>query len=127
MTTIEITPQFLRQLPLPDPKEGDKKARGSVLIIAGGRDVPGAALLAGLGAMRAGAGRLQLGICARHASTMAMAVPEALVLGLCERLRAVSTRTKSISCYPCWTTLMPCWWDRACRMRPPSQCWFRGC
>jgi ADP-dependent NAD(P)H-hydrate dehydratase len=86
MTTIEITPEFLRQLPLPDLKEGDKKARGSALIIAGGRDVPGAALLAGLGAMRAGAGRLQLGICARHASTLAMAVPEALVVGLSETL-----------------------------------------
>jgi ADP-dependent NAD(P)H-hydrate dehydratase len=84
MTAIEITPQFLRQIPLPDPKEGDKKARGSVLIIAGGRDVPGAALLAGVGAMRAGAGRLQLGISSRHSSALAMAVPEALVRGLSE-------------------------------------------
>jgi ADP-dependent NAD(P)H-hydrate dehydratase len=54
------------------------------LVVAGGRDVPGAALLAGVGALRAGAGRLQIGICAQHASALAMAVPEALVLALPE-------------------------------------------
>lgn len=84
MTATEITPEYLRQIPLPDPQEGDKRARGSVLVIAGGRDVPGAALLAGVGVLRAGAGRLQIGICERHASALAIAVPEALVLGLPE-------------------------------------------
>ena len=82
MTTTDITPEYLRQFPLPDPQEGDKMARGNVLVIAGGRDVPGAALLAGVGALRAGAGRLQVGTSERHSSALAIVVPEALVLGL---------------------------------------------
>ena len=55
-----ITSDFLRQMKLPHPGEGDKKARGNVLVIAGGAEVPGSALLAGIGALRAGAGRLQI-------------------------------------------------------------------
>src|SRR3954454_19338928 len=56
MTEIQrVTPQFLREHPLPEPeKEGDKKERGRVLVIAGSVEVPGAAVLAGLGALRAG-------------------------------------------------------------------------
>jgi hydroxyethylthiazole kinase-like uncharacterized protein yjeF len=71
-------------MPLPDPQEGDKKARGNVLVLAGGRDVPGAALLAGVAALRAGAGRLQIATCERCAGALALSVPEALVLGLPE-------------------------------------------
>jgi ADP-dependent NAD(P)H-hydrate dehydratase len=81
---IDITPEFLRQMPLPDPEGGDKKARGNVLVIAGSTQVPGAALLAGTAALRAGAGRLQIASCARNALAIAMAIPEALVLGLPE-------------------------------------------
>jgi len=84
MTITEVTPEFLGQMPLPNPEEGDKQARGNVLVIAGGRDVPGGALLAGVGALRAGAGRLQIATCARNAPALAVAVPEALVLGLRE-------------------------------------------
>jgi ADP-dependent NAD(P)H-hydrate dehydratase len=84
MTITEVTPEFLRKMPLPDPEEGDKQARGNVLVIAGGRDVPGGALLAGVGALRAGAGRLQIATCARNATALAISVPEALVLGLRE-------------------------------------------
>ena len=80
----EITPEFLRKLPLPDPREGDKRARGNVLVIAGGRDVPGAALLSGLAGLRAGAGRLQIATGASHSTLVGVAVPEALVLGLPE-------------------------------------------
>src|SRR4051794_748840 len=79
-----ITSDFLRQMKLPHPGEGDKKARGSVLVIAGGAEVPGSALLAGIGALRAGAGRLQIATCARNATALAVAIPEALVLGLPE-------------------------------------------
>src|SRR4029078_6250198 len=84
MTINEVTPEFLGQMPLPNPEEGDKQARGNVLVIAGGRDVPGGALLAGAGALRAGAGRLQIVTCARNATALAISVPEALVLGLRE-------------------------------------------
>jgi len=81
---IDVTPEVLRRMPLPDPEEGDKNARGSVLVIAGGLHVPGAALLAGTAALRAGAGRLQIATCARIALAIAIAIPEALVLGLPE-------------------------------------------
>jgi len=81
---IGVTPEFLRQMPLPNPEEGDKKARGNVLIVAGGVQVPGAALLAGTAALRAGAGRLQIATCKRNAVAIGIAIPEALVLGLPE-------------------------------------------
>ena len=42
--------------PLPEIKAGAKETHGKILIIAGSRSVPGAALLAAHGAMRAGAG-----------------------------------------------------------------------
>jgi ADP-dependent NAD(P)H-hydrate dehydratase len=81
---IDVTPEFLRQMPLPHPEEGDKKARGNVLIVAGGVQVPGAALLAGTAALRAGAGRLQIATCTRNAVAIGVAIPEALVIGLPE-------------------------------------------
>ena len=50
MSVTEITREFLLAHPLPEPeKEGDKQARGRVLVIAGSVEIPGAALLAGLG------------------------------------------------------------------------------
>jgi ADP-dependent NAD(P)H-hydrate dehydratase len=81
---IELTPQVLRGMPLPQPQEGDKKARGNVLVIAGSLQVPGAALLAGVAALRAGAGRLRIATCRSVATAMAISAPEAFVLGLKE-------------------------------------------
>ena len=53
--------RLLRDFPLPVlPEDGDKEDRGRVLVIAGGREVPGAAVLTGIAAMRAGAGKLQI-------------------------------------------------------------------
>ena len=51
---------LLDRHPLPPIAGGDKDEHGQVLIIAGSRDVPGAALLAAHGAMRSGAGKLQI-------------------------------------------------------------------
>jgi ADP-dependent NAD(P)H-hydrate dehydratase len=73
-----ITPALLRGWPLPPPGE-DKRDRGSVLVVGGAARTPGAALLAGLASLRAGAGRLQLAVAAAAASPLAIAVPEALV------------------------------------------------
>jgi ADP-dependent NAD(P)H-hydrate dehydratase len=81
---IEITPELLRKMPLPEPGEGDKTARGDVLVIAGSRQVPGAALLSGEAALRAGAGRLRIATCTSNAAAVAVAVPEAFVIGLSE-------------------------------------------
>lgn len=76
-----ITPHLLRGWPLPDP-QGDKEARGTVLVVGGSRFNPGAALLAGVAALRAGAGRLQLAVAEETAVALSIAVPEARVVGL---------------------------------------------
>jgi broad specificity phosphatase PhoE len=55
----------------------DKSDRGSVLIVGGAARTPGAVMLAGVAALRAGAGKLQLGVAASAAAGMALAVPEA--------------------------------------------------
>ncbi|KAA2212616.1 NAD(P)H-hydrate dehydratase [Pseudoroseomonas oryzae] len=76
---------LLRGLPLPRHGEGDdKNARGAVLVAGGCREVPGAVLLAGTAALRAGAGRLQLASAASVAVPMALAMPEARVIALPE-------------------------------------------
>lgn len=85
MSPLAVTPQFLRTHPLPRPGHaGDKQARGRVLVIAGSAEMPGAALLAGLGALRAGAGILQIATCASAASHLGLAMPEAMVVGCTE-------------------------------------------
>jgi ADP-dependent NAD(P)H-hydrate dehydratase len=78
-----ITPRLLREWPLPDP-QGGKEARGTVLVVGGSRFTPGAVLLAGVAALRAGAGRLQLAVTSTTAAALSIAVPEAKVVGLPE-------------------------------------------
>ncbi|MDB4880290.1 MAG: hypothetical protein JWL60_1736 [Gemmatimonadetes bacterium] len=81
----KVTAALLRRIPLPPPDaEGDKDARGRVLVIGGSRSLPGAMLLAGVGALRAGAGKLQLATSRGVAPALGVAVPEALVVGLPE-------------------------------------------
>ena len=63
-----LTPQLLRDWPLPELREG-KESRGTVLVVGGSRFTPGAVLLAGTAALRAGAGRLQLATTDTTAST----------------------------------------------------------
>lgn len=76
-----ISPALLREHPLPEPT-GGKDARGGVLVLGGAAGTPGAVLLAGLAALRVGAGRLTLGVAASVAGPLAVAVPEAGVLAL---------------------------------------------
>ncbi|MBB5859570.1 NAD(P)H-hydrate dehydratase [Xanthomonas arboricola] len=78
-----LTATALRSMPLPAPG-GDKEQRGRVLIVGGSMRVPGAVLLAGEAALRTGAGKLQIATAASVAPGMALAVPEALVLGLAQ-------------------------------------------
>lgn len=78
-----VTPALLRAWPLPGGGSG-KDDRGSVLVIGGARKTPGAALLAGVAALRAGAGRLTLAVAESVAVPLAIALPEAGVLGLPE-------------------------------------------
>ena len=78
-----ITPRLLRDWPLPDP-EGGKESRGTVLVVGGSRFTPGAVLLAGIAALRAGAGTLQLAVGESTAAILSIQVPEAKVVGLPE-------------------------------------------
>ena len=83
--SINIDSSVLRAWPLPMPShEGDKEARGHVLIIGGSREMPGAIILAATAAMRAGAGKLTIATGASVAQLVALAIPEARVIGLGE-------------------------------------------
>src|SRR6187455_3346639 len=80
-----VTAELLHGWPLPRASdESDKDERGRVLVIAGSREVPGGALLAGVAALRAGAGKLQIATAASIAPHVGLAVPEALVVALPE-------------------------------------------
>jgi hydroxyethylthiazole kinase-like uncharacterized protein yjeF len=81
--TQVVTPQLLRDWPLPLP-DGGKGSRGTVLVVGGSRYTPGAALLAGVAALRAGAGVLQLAVAESTAAALSIQVPEAMVIGLPE-------------------------------------------
>jgi len=70
--------------PLPSVIDGDKETKGGILVIAGSRNVPGAALLTATGAMRAGAGKLRIATVASAAIPLAIAMPEAMVIGVAE-------------------------------------------
>lgn len=73
----------LRRWALPEPDEaGDKNDRGRVLIIGGGRSVPGAIVLSAIAALRAGAGTLQLATVRDAAIALGISVPEARVIAL---------------------------------------------
>jgi ADP-dependent NAD(P)H-hydrate dehydratase len=78
-----VTPQLLRDWPLPEVDDGgDKKARGTVLVAGGSTSTPGALLLTGLAALRTGAGKLQMVTVEATAVALAVAVPEAGVVGV---------------------------------------------
>jgi hydroxyethylthiazole kinase-like uncharacterized protein yjeF len=80
---VELDRERLRDFPLPyHPDDSDKEGRGRLLVVAGSRELAGAALLAGIGALRAGAGKLQIATAASIAVPLAIAVPEARVIGV---------------------------------------------
>ena len=82
----EVTPARLRDWPLPDAGNS-KYDRGRVLVIGGAAQTPGAVQLAGLAALRVGAGHLTMAVAASAAIALAVAVPEAGVVGLPENNR----------------------------------------
>ena len=82
---VVITRGVLRRLGLPQPGESDdKEARGRVLIVGGSREMPGAAVLAGEAALRAGAGKLRVATVRGVAAQLAARLPESRVYGLAE-------------------------------------------
>jgi hydroxyethylthiazole kinase-like uncharacterized protein yjeF len=54
--------------------------RGTILVVAGSAEVPGAALLTAEAALRAGAGKLSVATTADHVGLLGMALPEARIL-----------------------------------------------
>lgn len=77
------TPAALRSWPL--PAAGDSKyGRGQLVVVGGARRAPGAAMLAGIAALRMGAGRLTLAVARGVAPHVAVALPECGVVPLAE-------------------------------------------
>lgn len=84
MSGTPLDRQALDKHPLPPVIDGGKETKGRILILAGSRDVPGAALLCASAAMRAGAGKLRIATVESAAMPLAIAMPEAMVIGLPE-------------------------------------------
>ena len=72
--------ELLDAHPLPLPS-GSKDDKATVLVIGGPPTCPGAAVLAGTAALRAGAGRVQLCVDPTVAPAVGVALPEAAVFG----------------------------------------------
>ena len=85
-----VTPALLRDWPLPDAGDA-KDFRGRLLVVGGARKAPGAAELAGLAALRVGAGVLTMAVAESVAVAVAVATPEAGVIGLPEDERGSLT------------------------------------
>ena len=84
MTPATLDASALREHSLPPVVDGDKETKGRILVIAGSREVPGAALLTATAAMRAGAGKLRIATVESAAHQLGMAMPEAMVIALPE-------------------------------------------
>ena len=82
MSPAKLDRQALDQHPLPPVIDGGKESKGRILVVAGSRDVPGAALLTATAAMRAGAGKLRIATVESAAAAVGVAMPEAMVIGL---------------------------------------------
>jgi hydroxyethylthiazole kinase-like uncharacterized protein yjeF len=94
---IDVDPALLASWALPEPS-GSKRSRGDIVVIGGARSTPGAAQLAGLSALRVGAGRLTLAVAASVATAVGVAVPESGVLPL-EETQAGHVRGRSVQAF----------------------------
>ena len=79
---MKLDASALEAHPLPPIRNNDKDSKGSILVIAGSRQVPGAALLCATAAMRTGAGKLRIVTVESAALQLGMQMPEAMVVGL---------------------------------------------
>jgi len=72
---------LLKRFPLPrHADDAGKEDRGRLLVVAGSRQLPGAALLAGTAGLRAGCGKLQIATAESIAVQIGIAIPEARVI-----------------------------------------------
>src|SRR5262245_43953927 len=80
-----IGARVLAAMPLPDYDASASKAdRGKLLIVGGSPELPGAALLAALAALRVGCGTVRLAAPERIAIPLGIAQPELMVVPLPE-------------------------------------------
>lgn len=95
MRATEITRAWTRSHQVVSPgRNADKHDRGVVLVIGGSRSVPGAAILAGMGALRTGAGVLQFAVPTRIAIPVGLAMPESLVASMPRRQGAAPKQAR---------------------------------
>ena len=85
MEAIDVNASLLRARPLPQPRDGGKEERGRVLVVAGSSELPGAALLVGDAALRAGAGKVAVVAAAETVAALGMALPEARIFPIQKR------------------------------------------
>lgn len=77
-----VTAELLRDWPLPSLEQAhDKTDRGTIHVVGGSVATAGAVLLAGIAALRVGAGRLTITTVEETAVALSVAVPEAMVIG----------------------------------------------
>lgn len=88
-----LTRAALEKFPLPPVEEGTKDDHGRLLVVAGSRNTPGSAAITATAAMRAGCGKVAIATVASMAPHIALAVPEALVLGLAETREGAFARS----------------------------------
>jgi ADP-dependent NAD(P)H-hydrate dehydratase / NAD(P)H-hydrate epimerase len=79
-----VQPSHFRHLLAPRSQSGHKGNYGHVLIVAGSRDKPGAAALAGLAALRAGAGLVTVASAASAIGSLSAHTPELMTAPLAE-------------------------------------------
>lgn len=79
-----VEPAHFRHLLAPRSQSGHKGSYGHVLILAGSRDKPGAAALAGLSALRAGAGLVTVASPASAIGSISAHTPELMTVPLAE-------------------------------------------
>jgi hydroxyethylthiazole kinase-like uncharacterized protein yjeF len=83
-TARSITQRWVASNLPPRPERAHKGDFGRVLVVAGSIELPGAALLAGLGAMRAGAGLVGVASAESVVARLSSAIPELTWLALDE-------------------------------------------
>ena len=88
--------ELLRNWPLPVDPDGDKYSRGVVLVVGGSVSTPGAVILAGMAALRMGAGKLQIATEPSTAGAVAIAVPESKVISFGDASDSASPRDSEI-------------------------------
>lgn len=82
---VQVTAALLRRWQISQPGEdADKQDRGVAMVVGGAVEVPGALLLSGMAALRAGAGKLQLAGPRSATTALGVALPEARVFPLPE-------------------------------------------